>query len=810
MVTICFVFTVIILFVGVLSCETPANKRNDILHKPLSLWDWLTTGNWPAKFGATLLIVGIGALLRYALLNIDIPNILKIGSGVVISLLFAGAALALKPHPKQRALSLAFAGTSLAVAYLTAFSAYCLFNYMSQEITFGILIATCAVGAVIAIKADALSVALLAMFGAYLAPTFSLLIAPLPMLFVYYMTISASGLCMSWRNGWRPPMHLSFLFTMLGGLPFTSGDKWFYPGFFTSTPIEGLYFSLLLLQILHIVMPLVVSLNKDKATTQPTNTDTIYLWFVAITTWLLVPEQISGLANSIDVAKALIFVSFSVFWGIAAFVSFKENNRFQHYAIIAALFLLVGLYYIAPDMPWTWLILLATTVIFHQANRLSLSKSAQDFLCYLSVLVGLYYILTSSSTWDFSLPLSPTTLLYDFSAAGLLALTGYIANKRQTYNGVIHYVLGGFFGVTIIFHEIAILDLPPAFTSILVAFLSALCIVWSHHKKSRQGWICGMAFLFAATIKLLFFDFGSLGDLLNIFAVIATGALFLLISWLSPYPPAAVKSDNSTSEPIKGDHSTNDLSIPPQPKNTLSGLGKASLILCMLNPIGAILISMTRSNGSEGQWFFWLIAAIFLLCSFVGIILGLIAYLAKRDSKELTGIGIVLLTVFISMLCASDIRHFRHHSTPPFNHTVSNNIKSEGEAKRVENTPQPSVPAYNNSPPIAVAPPQRNIQPSIEYGNHSYGSCEDAWVKLYGNVTPEGTSACSDPLFAKCMQGFLSLDGTITEGRMNGCKAPIFSSCVAEILDTYHAVDPQHMTVCNARYAATKVPAQSQ
>jgi uncharacterized membrane protein len=41
----------------------------------------------------------------------------------------------------------------------------------------------------------------------------------------------------------------------------------------------------------------------------------------------------------------------------------------------------------------------------------------------------------------------------------------------------------------------------------------------------------------ACSVKLVLLDFGSLGELENILAVIAAGLVFLLVSWLSPVPP---------------------------------------------------------------------------------------------------------------------------------------------------------------------------------------------------------------------------------------------------------------------------------
>lgn len=41
----------------------------------------------------------------------------------------------------------------------------------------------------------------------------------------------------------------------------------------------------------------------------------------------------------------------------------------------------------------------------------------------------------------------------------------------------------------------------------------------------------------AAAVKLVIVDFGSLGELGNIVALIAAGLVFLGVAWLAPFPP---------------------------------------------------------------------------------------------------------------------------------------------------------------------------------------------------------------------------------------------------------------------------------
>jgi uncharacterized membrane protein len=118
------------LFAILLSFET-SRDDSQIRLSPVGLFTWLISGNWPAKVGAGLVIIGVGALLRYAFANIDVPPELKLGGGAAVAAVLGFAAFFLKNQPKRRAIHLALGGAAFGVAYLTAYSAYGFFNYIN-------------------------------------------------------------------------------------------------------------------------------------------------------------------------------------------------------------------------------------------------------------------------------------------------------------------------------------------------------------------------------------------------------------------------------------------------------------------------------------------------------------------------------------------------------------------------------------------------------------------------------------------------------------------------------------------------------
>jgi hypothetical protein len=214
-----FVLSAACLF-GLLFAFESAGDASQPRFRPAGLFTWLVSGNWPAKVGAGLLILGVGALLRYALLNIDVPPELKLGSGFVAAAVLGAAALALKSRPERRAIYLALGGTAFAVAYLTAYAAYDFFHYLNDVNGLALMVVVSLAAGLFAVSARAMSVAVLAMAGAYIAPKFAIHVPDPGVLYGYYLAASAVTFVMVRLRGWRPLIHLSFLFTLAGGLFF--------------------------------------------------------------------------------------------------------------------------------------------------------------------------------------------------------------------------------------------------------------------------------------------------------------------------------------------------------------------------------------------------------------------------------------------------------------------------------------------------------------------------------------------------------------------------------------------------------------
>ena len=171
--SIAFICSVVALFGVLLIWESAPGTERASLH-PAGLLRWAISGNWLAKVGALIVSIGAGALLRYLMLTLTFPPAGKLVSGVVLSAGLAIASAVLTAYAGRRAISLALAGAALAVAYLTAYSAYGLFHYVADVQALGLLFMVACTATVVAVTRRALSIAVLGMIGAYIAPAFAL------------------------------------------------------------------------------------------------------------------------------------------------------------------------------------------------------------------------------------------------------------------------------------------------------------------------------------------------------------------------------------------------------------------------------------------------------------------------------------------------------------------------------------------------------------------------------------------------------------------------------------------------------------
>lgn len=420
-----FLCGILFLFALLVAWEAEPELRQRLL-QPAGLWRWLTSGNWTAKVGAGLLIVGSGALLRYLMLNVAFPSQNKLMAGAALSLLLGTGSAALASAPPRRAIRLALGGAALGVAYLTAYSAYGLFHYVTS-IEGGALLFAVACGATAyALSTGAVSIAVLAMLGAYCAPAFALReTGPIPV-FGYYVLASAITALMVHQRGWRPLIHLSFLFTLAGGLFFGWSER-----FYTPTYYGQMQPLLLVLVAIHLALPF---LERK----QPAADIAAEAWLQRFDLgyFLLLPAVALLLtlliAPDLERHGALGVLALAGLWAAAGFAAGPRSRaEGLRYHTLALLLLLAAGALALGGVSSAWLAAIALSAVLSFAGTLQIPRGLEGFLVSLLIAASACYALQALYEPVIGLPLLNVDFLRHAVLAAALAIVGLRLKGRS-------------------------------------------------------------------------------------------------------------------------------------------------------------------------------------------------------------------------------------------------------------------------------------------------------------------------------------------------------------------------------------------
>lgn len=465
-----FLFT----FIGETESLTGFNR------KPAGLLRWLTTGNWPAKVGAGLMIIGFGALLRYLMLHIDLPPEYKSTMGVTCAFLLGVMSAWLRNYPKRRAIHLALAGAALGVAYITAYSQHAYFGYYNNVQSLCLLFLVASAGTAFAIASRAMSIAILAMFGAYFAPVFGYYnlsntemvgIADVIVVYSYYLLVSLLCLLTVSMRGWRPLIHLSLLFTLAGGLFFALTRSYYlpeYPPRYYNT-IQPL---LLAMIAVHLAMPL---LEKQRTgITWMEYFDNWYFFLLPVISLIL----ILSISPNIQDAWQDILLLFALWLAASIFQYFVHREQAVRYACIALILLVIAALMAIPGQPLYLIGIVLASFIHKLAPRLK----APDLIGNISALLILFFF----ASYVIDLPWNQTTnpflnmvFFQNMLIACMLIWVGINKHKNEVIEQVFK-VTACFWFMYILFFEIVNLHLQnlPQILYIGILVASALYVFW--------------------------------------------------------------------------------------------------------------------------------------------------------------------------------------------------------------------------------------------------------------------------------------------------------------------------------------------
>jgi uncharacterized membrane protein len=182
--------------------------------------NWLFGGNTVARVGAVVLFIGLSFLAKWAADNALFPPEFRLaGIGVVgIVLLVQGFRLARTnvDDATRKNYGLLLQGAGVAVLYLTVFASYKLYAMIPPLAAFALMALVCALSTLLAILANAQSLALVGFAGAFATP---LLLSTGQgshvSLFSYYLLLNVAIGGVAWLRAWRALNLLGFLSTFI-------------------------------------------------------------------------------------------------------------------------------------------------------------------------------------------------------------------------------------------------------------------------------------------------------------------------------------------------------------------------------------------------------------------------------------------------------------------------------------------------------------------------------------------------------------------------------------------------------------------
>jgi uncharacterized membrane protein len=176
---------------------------------------WITGGNTLARIGVVVLFIGVAFLLKYASEHVTIPIEARLAGVALggIALLVFGWRL----RARRAGYAVTLQGAGAGILYLTVFAALRLYEVLSPAPAFGLLFAIGALASFLAIRQDAMALAVLGVLGGFAAPVLASGGGSHVVLFSYYAMLNAAILAIAWFKAWRPLNVVGFACTAVAG-----------------------------------------------------------------------------------------------------------------------------------------------------------------------------------------------------------------------------------------------------------------------------------------------------------------------------------------------------------------------------------------------------------------------------------------------------------------------------------------------------------------------------------------------------------------------------------------------------------------
>lgn len=330
-----------------------------------SLKNWFLGGNMVVRVGVLVLLVGVVLLLRLVSDYVEISIESKLIAIGVTGLALAG--LGLKLAYRRFAYGITLQGAGLAIAYLTTFFAYDVYEVLASVPSFIALGLISALTIGLAVRQNAFPLALLALGGGFFAPLLTATdTGSLTTLFSYYLLLNVAVAIIAHYRTWKV---LNIL-----GVAVTFGLAYYFGGFANvSSEIDEQRWSLVLLVALHLALYLFIAIrytqqiityniNYEAASYNTTATTasasnakpvhSLYLYPMDIGLLFSVPVLAFGLFAALlhDIDHALTITS-AILGAIYLILGWLLIKSSQRYALITEGMLALGFGFLALVIP---------------------------------------------------------------------------------------------------------------------------------------------------------------------------------------------------------------------------------------------------------------------------------------------------------------------------------------------------------------------------------------------------------------------------------------------------------------------------
>jgi len=131
-------------------------------------WEHILGGSWLARIGVLALVIGIGFFLKFAFDNNWLGPTGRVILGVIIGLAMLGAGYWWRK--RYPVLTQVLSGGGIAVLYLSIFASFAIYDLVHFYVAFAFLFLVSIASAVLALRYNSMSLAIIGILGAFIAP----------------------------------------------------------------------------------------------------------------------------------------------------------------------------------------------------------------------------------------------------------------------------------------------------------------------------------------------------------------------------------------------------------------------------------------------------------------------------------------------------------------------------------------------------------------------------------------------------------------------------------------------------------------